>query len=138
VLNEVRQSLRAQPNVYDLGADVDAFDQQLHNADLLRREQFIPERIEPFPSSPAMGLDGSSLGRRWRNLSKGLALRKHVPFVLKPSWAGRLDRCAASSIDVVAVRLQPNIRVGAAKGGEQIDVQRLRQPDPLQRLPRSI
>lgn len=41
MLNEVRQSLRAQPNVYGLGADVDAFDQQLHNADLLRREQFI-------------------------------------------------------------------------------------------------
>jgi hypothetical protein len=90
------------------------------------------------PSSPAVGLDEARLGRRWRNLSKGLALRKHVPFVFKPSWAGRLDRCAAPSIDVVDVRLQPNIKVGAAKGGEQIDVQRLRQPDPLQRLPRSI
>ena len=43
--DETCQSLRPQADIRTLGADVDSLHEQLDDARLLAREQFVPERV---------------------------------------------------------------------------------------------
>ena len=52
---QVGQSFGPQPDVDAVRADIDALDQQLDDARLLGREQFVPERIEPLQRLADLG-----------------------------------------------------------------------------------
>jgi hypothetical protein len=70
--NQICQPFGPQPNISPVWADIDPLHEQLHNARLLGREQFVPERIEPLQRLSrrhARHLDflhlALGVGRRW-------------------------------------------------------------------------
>jgi len=44
--SETAEAVDTEPDVQAIRTDVDAFDEQRHDPRLLRREEFVPQRIE--------------------------------------------------------------------------------------------
>ena len=73
------EAVDAEPDVQPVRADVDALDQQRHDARLLGGEEFVPQRVELLQGRAGVGL-GDVVGMRARRLPRArhdLGLAEH-------------------------------------------------------------